>query len=59
MKQEKNNLIRVLEQLDQSAKKIIETRGYTREVKKVKLLEELIREQVKNENSSTSISTLR
>lgn len=37
----------VLKKLDASSEDIIKTQGYTKEVKKIKVLTELIREQVK------------
>ena len=49
----------VLERLEQSTQKIIETRGYTRDVKSLKLLEEMIREQLINANTRSSTRTIR
>lgn len=50
---DKNNLIlqKSLQQLEQLARKIIETRGYTSESEKIRALEEIIKEQIINENS--------
>ncbi len=45
-----NNLKKSLGQLDKAAQQIIETRGYTKEVENVRMLNELIREQLINEN---------
>ena len=59
MKQNINILEQELKRLDETAKKLIETRGYTKEVNKIKMLEELIREQLKNENSLHSARTAR
>ena len=53
------HLKQALERLDQSAQKIVATRGYTKEVGKLKALTELIKEQFKNENSDYSTSSLR
>ena len=50
----KLKLNNMLQRLDESAKKIVETRGYTDDAEKVKILEELIREQMLNENSRTT-----
>jgi hypothetical protein len=47
-------LLRALGELQQLAKKIVETGGYTSETEKVKALEDLIREQVRNENTRTT-----
>ena len=46
-----NQLRGVLKKLEASSESIIKTRGYTREVAKIRLLEELIKEQLQNENS--------
>lgn len=48
-----------LKKLDKSAQKLISTRGYTSEVENLKLLEELIKEQLRNENMRSSASTSR
>ena len=47
----KKSLEKSLDKLNITAKKIVDTRGYTQEVKNIKILEELIREQLINENS--------
>ena len=52
----RENLEKSLEKLNLTAKKIVDTRGYTQEVKNIKVLEELIREQLINENSNHSTS---
>lgn len=49
----RNQLEEALAKLDQSARKIIETRGYTKQVEKIKILEEMIKEQLLNEDSRT------
>lgn len=48
-----------LKKLEKSSKKIVETRGYTEEVARLRTLEELIKEQFKNENSRYSARTPR
>ena len=50
MKDKRKELESELKRLDESARKLIQTRGYTKEVDKLKMLEELIREQLANEN---------
>lgn len=50
MKDKRKQLESELKRLDESARKLIQTRGYTKEVDKLKMLEELIREQLANEN---------
>lgn len=52
--QMKHDLEVELKRLNESAQKLISTRGYTKEAEKIKLLEELIREQLTNENSRHS-----
>lgn len=59
MKDKRKELESELKRLDESAKKLIKTRGYTKEVDKLKMLEELIREQLANENFVCSTSTTR
>lgn len=54
-----NKLKKSLERLEKSAEKLIATAGYTRESRKMKLLAELIREQLKNENTRHSTGALR
>ena len=48
-----------LERLNNSAKKIIETNGYTKETSKIKILSELIKEQINSENSSHTTRPIR
>jgi hypothetical protein len=59
MSEPQDKLKLVLERLEQSTQKIIETRGYTRDVKSLKLLEEIIREQLTNANTRSSTRTIR
>jgi hypothetical protein len=59
MNQKKIALENELKRLDVSARKMIETRGYTKEVEKIRMLEELIREQLSNENTLHSTRTTR
>lgn len=54
-----NKLRKSLERLEHSADRLIATSGYTKESRKLKLLAELIREQLKNENSRPSTGALR
>jgi hypothetical protein len=48
-----------LARLEQSTRKVIETRGYTKDVKSLKLLEEMIREQLINANSRSTTRSIR
>lgn len=59
MKDKRKELESELKRLDESARKLIQTRGYTKEVDKLKMLEELIREQLANENFICSTRTSR
>ncbi len=44
------NLKKSLGQLEKAAQQIVNTRGYTKEVQNIKILSELIREQLIHEN---------
>jgi hypothetical protein len=59
MSEAQDKLKDALERLEQSAQKIVETRGYTKDVKSLKVLEEMIKEQLINANTRTSTRTLR
>lgn len=48
-----------LERLEQSTKKLIQTRGYSKDAKSLKVLEETIREQLINANTRPSTRTIR
>jgi len=48
-----------LRKLEMTSKKILETSGYTKEAKKVLVLQELIKEQLTNENISYATSKAR
>jgi hypothetical protein len=48
-----------LERLEQSTRKLIGTRGYSKDVKSLKALEEMIREQLIHENTRSSTRTIR
>lgn len=54
MKDKAPQLQAALSRLEESAKRIVETRGYTRDVAKLKLLAELIREQIQGENTHST-----
>ncbi len=49
----------VLERLETSTRKIISTRGYSKDAKSLKLLEEMIKEQLTNAYPSSSTRTIR
>ncbi|MCB0384383.1 MAG: hypothetical protein KDD43_03250 [Bdellovibrionales bacterium] len=59
MKKAEGELREALKKLEESGRKIVETRGYTKEVEKIRMLEELIREQLKNESSDYSTRPVR
>ena len=44
-------LEQALSKLNETSKKLISTRGYTSEVENLKILEELLKEQLQNENT--------
>ena len=48
-----------LQRLEISAKKIVETRGYGRDATRLRLLTEMIKEQLKNEDPSTPARPIR
>lgn len=53
------HLRRVLERLEQTTEKLMATRGYTQEGARVRLLQELIKEQVNHEDTSRTARPLR
>ncbi|MEQ1665047.1 MAG: hypothetical protein ABL927_06680 [Bdellovibrionales bacterium] len=48
-----------LTRLERTTEHIIKTNGYTAEAKKLRLLMELVKEQIKNENSVPATRTIR
>lgn len=58
-KEVESYLMHTLKRLEKSSEQIISTRGYTSKVEKVKVLEELIKEQLINENTSNAARTAR
>lgn len=48
-----------LNRLEDSTQKLLKTRGYTKDVKSLKALEEMIREQLTNANTRSSTRTIR
>jgi hypothetical protein len=59
MNETEDKLKAALERLETSAQKIVNTRGYGKDAKSLKLLEELIREQLGNANTRSSTRTIR
>ena len=59
MSHSEDKLRAALERLELSTKKVIETRGYTREIKSLKALEEIIREQLIHAHTRPSARTIR
>lgn len=49
-----NYLSLALKRLEKAADAILKTQGYNRETEKVKALQELVKEQIREENPSTS-----
>ncbi len=54
-----NQLKKSIERLEAAADQLIKTSGYTNESRKLKMLIELIREQIKNENSHHTAGEIR
>lgn len=54
-----SQLQKAIERLEKSADQLIKTSGYTAESRKLKTLIELIREQIKNENSRYTAREIR
>lgn len=52
-------LVGTLKKLEDSARKMVETRGYTKELEHVRALQEMIKEQLKNENTRTTARPIR
>jgi len=59
MSETEDKLKAALTRLEQSVQKVIDTRGYTKDVKSLKLLEEMIREQLINANSRSTTRSIR
>lgn len=60
MSEEKaNKLLASLARLETSSRKIVATRGYSKDAKGLKLLEEMIKEQLQNANPRSSTRTIR
>ena len=59
MNDSEDKLKKALERLEVSGQKIVATRGYGKDAKSLKLLEELIREQLGNANARNSTRTIR
>lgn len=56
---QEKKLREALARLETSTHKILQTRGYSRDARSLKLLEEIIREQLINGNSRNSTRTIR
>lgn len=54
-----NRLSKTIEKLEVSAQKIIATRGYSEEPARLKMLSELLKEQLRNEDSRYSTRQIR
>lgn len=58
-KDTEKKLREALARLEASTHKILQTRGYSRDARALKLLEEMIREQLTNGHSRNSTRTIR
>ena len=54
MSESENNLAVALQRLEKIAEEVVRTQGYTEETEKLRMLVELTREQVQNEDSRSS-----
>ncbi|MCB0349610.1 MAG: hypothetical protein KDD38_00405 [Bdellovibrionales bacterium] len=52
-------LVEAMKRLETAADKVVQTNGYTGEAKKMRLLTELIKEQIRNENSMRTARPIR
>lgn len=59
MSQDEKKLKAALERLETSTAKILETRGYTHDARKLKTLHEMIREQLIHANTRSSTRSIR
>ena len=59
MSESEEKLRATLKRLETSTQKIVNTRGYTRDVKSLKVLEEMIREQLTHANTCSATRTIR
>lgn len=59
MNDTEDKLKKALERLETSAHKIVSTRGYGKDARGLKLLEEMIREQLGNATTRNSTRTIR
>lgn len=58
-KQTQDHLKNILNRLEASTQKILETRGYTKDSAQIRLLQELIKEQISEEDSRHSTRQIR
>lgn len=54
MTEKENSLKKFLEKLEASAEKILGTQGYNQRAERIRILEELIKEQVANANTRST-----
>ena len=59
MSESENRLKAAIQRLEKSASKIVNTRGYNKDASSLKILEEMIREQIINANTRSSTRTVR
>lgn len=59
MNETPDKLKAALKRLETSTHKIIQTRGYSKDAKSLKLLEEMIKEQLTNAHPRTAARTIR
>ncbi len=54
-----NHLLEAVQRLEVATDKVVKTSGYTHDARKMRLLAELIKEQIRHENSMSAVSTVR
>ncbi len=58
-KETEQKLLEAMQKLDKAAEKVVSTSGYTDEAKKMRLLVEVIKEQIKSENTLSAARQVR
>ena len=52
-KEAENKLVEAIRNLERATEKVVQSQGYTHDAKKMKILAELIKEQIQNENKNS------
>jgi hypothetical protein len=54
-----SHLLEAVKRLEAATEKVVNTSGYTNDARKMRLLTELIKEQIRNENSMSAAGKIR